>query len=189
MLSVLVAALPVHPASIACTVNVDVPTALGVPLMTPSLSVRPAGSEPLVTLHDVAPVPPVASSVAWYVWRTLPPGNDEVATAIGSGAIVMIAGAYATREMFHESCPCTVAVNDPNIVGTPEMMPVAESIVMPAGSEPDGIDQIADPTCPEEDAGIGSGTPTPTVDGDATWIVNGGASIVSVSGVDVRLLA
>src|SRR5262245_15124941 len=60
MVSVFVATLPGHPASAAWTANVDVPATVGVPLMTPFVNVRPAGSEPLAIVHVVSPVPPVA---------------------------------------------------------------------------------------------------------------------------------
>ncbi len=52
---------------LSCTrmVQVDVPGVVGIPLIWPvdELSVNPAGKEPETTLHDKAPVPPVATSV------------------------------------------------------------------------------------------------------------------------------
>ncbi len=46
--------------SASCTVNVLLPVAVGVPLITPALeSERPAGNDPLATLHVTAGVPPV----------------------------------------------------------------------------------------------------------------------------------
>src|SRR5690349_11711441 len=63
--SVAVATLPSQPASPACTVNVEAPTASGVPLTTPDGdNVNPAGSDPAVSVHVVRPVPPFATSDA-----------------------------------------------------------------------------------------------------------------------------
>ena len=53
-------------ASVTLTVNEDVPDAVGVPEIAPveAFSVSPAGSEPLLTLHEYGVVPPLACSVA-----------------------------------------------------------------------------------------------------------------------------
>ena len=64
MLSDLVAVLLL--ASVTLTVNEEVPDAVGVPEIAPvdALSVSPAGSEPLLTLHEYGVVPPLACNVA-----------------------------------------------------------------------------------------------------------------------------
>ena len=50
--------------SVAVTVKVAVPVAVGVPLTTPALdSVSPAGRLPLLTLKVSEPVPPLAAMV------------------------------------------------------------------------------------------------------------------------------
>ena len=51
--------------SVAVTVNEKVPAVVGVPLIWPlvKLSVRPAGSAPLVTAQLYGVVPPLAASV------------------------------------------------------------------------------------------------------------------------------
>ena len=50
-------------ASVARTVNANVPAAVGVPLIDPfAFSVTPAGKAPPVIVHVVAPLPPVAAS-------------------------------------------------------------------------------------------------------------------------------
>ena len=53
-------------ASVTFTVNDEVPDAVGVPEIAPveAFSDRPAGSEPLLTLHEYGVVPPLACSVA-----------------------------------------------------------------------------------------------------------------------------
>ena len=51
--------------SVACTVKLAVPVAVGVPVMAPVEAFRlsPAGSDPLEMDQASAPVPPVAASV------------------------------------------------------------------------------------------------------------------------------
>jgi len=64
MLSGWVAVLPF--ASVTFTVKENVPEAKGVPEITPeeAVKIKPAGSEPLLMLHEYGVVPPVACSVA-----------------------------------------------------------------------------------------------------------------------------
>ena len=64
MLSGWVAVLPF--ASVTFTVKENVPEAEGVPEITPeeAVKVKPAGSEPLLMLHEYGVVPPLACSVA-----------------------------------------------------------------------------------------------------------------------------
>ena len=65
VMSSVYAALPVQPfASVAVTVKLEDPTAVGVPVRLPSpASVRPAGSEPLVTAKVYGLAPPEAVMV------------------------------------------------------------------------------------------------------------------------------
>ena len=51
--------------SITRTVKLDVPVALGVPLITPveAFKLSPAGSDPLIILQVFMPLPPDAASV------------------------------------------------------------------------------------------------------------------------------
>ena len=53
-------------ASVTFTVKEDVPEVVGVPEIAPdeAVKVNPAGSEPLLMLHEYGVVPPVACSVA-----------------------------------------------------------------------------------------------------------------------------
>ena len=53
-------------APVTFTVKENVPEAVGVPAITPdeAVKVNPAGSEPLLMLHEYGVVPPVACSVA-----------------------------------------------------------------------------------------------------------------------------
>jgi hypothetical protein len=53
--------------SVTCTVKVEAPSAVGVPLMTPVFDiVNPAGRLPLVSFQKYGCIPPVAISVAVY---------------------------------------------------------------------------------------------------------------------------
>ncbi len=50
--------------SAACTVTVEVPAVVGVPLITPEVdNVRPAGKVPVVTVQVYGAVPPIAVNV------------------------------------------------------------------------------------------------------------------------------
>jgi len=64
MLSGWVAVLPF--ASVTFAVKENVPEVEGVPEITPeeAVKVKPAGSEPLLMLHEYGVVPPLACSVA-----------------------------------------------------------------------------------------------------------------------------
>src|SRR5665213_784902 len=95
------ATLPGQPASLACTVNVDVAAVVGVPLIVPfAASDRPDGSAPATIDQLVVPVPPAAVSAAEYAALTLPDASVAVVTVIGVGAITIVAAADATRP-FH----------------------------------------------------------------------------------------
>ena len=49
--------------SVACTVMGKLPLAMGVPAITPvPLSVKPAGNDPVVRLHEYGGTPPVAAN-------------------------------------------------------------------------------------------------------------------------------
>ena len=64
MLSDLLAVCCGLPESVAVTVNVLVPVAVGVPEMVEPRRLNPAGKLPVVTLQVIAPVPPVAAGEA-----------------------------------------------------------------------------------------------------------------------------
>jgi hypothetical protein len=65
--------------SVTCTVKLDWPVLVGVPLMVPPLlKLRPAGNAPDVTVHEYGVVPPEAVSVVEYGVPTVPLGSDAV---------------------------------------------------------------------------------------------------------------
>jgi hypothetical protein len=78
--------------SVTCTVNVEVPSAVAVPVMAPrELSVNPAGKVPAVSDQVYGPRPPVAESVALYIWLTTAAARVVVVTDSGVMlAIVMV---------------------------------------------------------------------------------------------------
>lgn len=77
--------------SVICTENVEEPTVVGVPEITPvvGFKVSPAGSVPLARLHCFkGVVPPVTVSVAEYGVATVPEGVLPEIT--GAGLTVML---------------------------------------------------------------------------------------------------
>jgi hypothetical protein len=66
MLNCFVAICCGMPESVACTVKLDIPAVVGVPVIAPvaAFKVRPAGKVPTETAHDTAGVPPLDCSVA-----------------------------------------------------------------------------------------------------------------------------
>lgn len=85
--------------SVTSAVKVKEPDCVGVPEIVPELllNVNPAGSEPLVTLHERGVVPPVACRVAEYAMLTVPDARDVVETESGgSGGGVFPLGALVT---------------------------------------------------------------------------------------------
>jgi len=65
--------------SFTCTVKLEVPAAVGVPLIVPLVaSDRPAGSEPPAVDQVLPPVPPLAESGRLYALPTVPAGSDKV---------------------------------------------------------------------------------------------------------------
>jgi len=77
--------------SVTCTVKLDVPTAFGVPLITPVdvFSDNPAGKLPTEIAQLYGVVPPVAVNVCEYPTPTWPFANDVVVIASVDGTIVV----------------------------------------------------------------------------------------------------
>src|ERR1700757_2922010 len=76
-----------EPASVTCTVNANVPTAVGVPLRTPAaLRVSPVGSgpEPAASDQTYGVNPPPAASVWLYAAPYLPPARLTVVMTSGA---------------------------------------------------------------------------------------------------------
>jgi hypothetical protein len=63
-------------ASVACTVNVELPAVVAVPDNTPAEDrLRPPGKVPALFANVYGPVPPLASMVWLYTHPTAPVGN------------------------------------------------------------------------------------------------------------------
>jgi len=137
------------PESVTVTVNEVVPAAVGVPESTPAvLSVRPAGSVPVVTAQVSAPVPPVATSVKLYAVPTVPGGRGEVVVIFNiGGAITNVAAKVAVCAGEPESVTDTVNELLPAVVGVPYKTPPLLS-VSPAGRVPEVVLQVSAPVPP-----------------------------------------
>jgi len=93
MLSCFVADSAGVPESVTLTVNVEVPVAVGVPLIAPVLPFNesPAGRFPALVLHVRAPAPPVEVSVTEYATPTVAAANGEVDVIDGDGVTITFA--------------------------------------------------------------------------------------------------
>jgi hypothetical protein len=119
--------------SVAFTVKVTVPVAVGLPDMTPVVGSRdnPAGRRLPVASDQVYGVfPPAAVTVWLYAAFTMPKERD---------CVVMPSGSYTVMErapvaiVEFASLTCIVKAYVPAVVGVPEMTPVEGSRVNPAG--------------------------------------------------------
>jgi hypothetical protein len=121
--------------SVAFAVKLNVPDAVGVPLIWPfaGLRLKPVGSEPLKIDHVYGgdPVPPVALNVCvGYVALTSPFGREAAAT---TGAALMVSGSGCIALTLAESVTFTTSVRVAAAAGVPERRPAALS-ERPAGS-------------------------------------------------------
>src|SRR5881296_3759612 len=107
--------------------------------------------------------------------------------ASGTGATSIVSDCTSVRPAPQPSVARTNSVDVPQIAGVPEIEPVAGSMASPAGSDPDGIDQVTVPTLPVAAGVLRYGSPTRAA-GDAGIVIeNTGASIV-IDSVAVALL-
>lgn len=65
--------------SFTCKLKLDVPAAVGEPVIAPVelFKLSPVGKEPKATLHVYGVIPPVAEAVEAYELWVIPPGNAE----------------------------------------------------------------------------------------------------------------
>jgi len=125
--------------SVTCTVKLDEPALVGVPLIVPpTLKLRPAGNAPEVTVHEYGVVPPVAARVNEYAVPTIPFGTEAVViVSVGALALMLMENglvAFCTGE--EESVTCTVKLDWPAPVGVPLIVPFLLKL-RPAGNAPD----------------------------------------------------
>jgi hypothetical protein len=137
--------------SVAFTVNVVVPAAVGVPVMAPVLAFRLAhdGSVPAEMLHVTGGVPPAVCSVApVYAWPTTPLGNAVVLTESGVATMVMLSACVADCAGLLESTTFTVKLNTAFAVGVPVMAPVLVLKLAQGGSAPPLMLNVNGPSPP-----------------------------------------
>ncbi len=127
--------------SVAFTVKPKVPGAVGVPEIAPveAFKFRPGGREEEVIDHVYGVVPPVAARLSLYARPCWPLANKVVVTLTGvaAAATVMLSGCVAVSAAgVLASVTIAVKLNDPAVVGVPEIVPLATANVKPAGSVP-----------------------------------------------------
>lgn len=129
--------------SVALTVKLNVPDAVGVPVIAPLLArVKPAGSAPALTDHEYGGVPPVALRFCCgYAVPAVPDGSDVVVTVGGVGAGLMTICRGCVPDRFAESVALTVKLYVPAVVGVPVSAPVLAS-VKPGGNAPTLTDHV-----------------------------------------------
>ena len=120
--------------SVACTVKLVVPGAVGMPVMRPAVFiVRPAGNRlPVASENVYDGTPPVAETLALYAvpWT---PFTNVVVVIDSEGVTVIDRFAVTVCGVGLESFICTVKLVVPVAVGLPVMAPVA-LMVNPAGN-------------------------------------------------------
>ena len=123
----------------ALTVNDDVPSAVGVPVIAPveELRVSPAGSVPEITDH-VTPER-FAARVAEYAVPAVPSGRLDVvivSVVTGTGVIseIVIVNCFSALAVLYVAL--TVNVEVPAVIGVPEITPDEELSDNPAGRVP-----------------------------------------------------
>lgn len=125
--------------SVTCTVKLDGPALVGVPLIVPPLlKLRPAGNAPEVTVQEYGVVPPVAARVNEYAVPTIPFGTEAVVIVSGNAPELMLIEnrlvAFCIGE--EESVTCTVKLDCPALVGVPLIVPFLLK-PRPAGNDPE----------------------------------------------------
>src|SRR6266700_1254414 len=85
-------------ASVTCTVNVDEPAAVGVPLrLPPPESVRPAGSVPAESAQLYGDLPPAAVSAWLYVAPTYASLSGDDVVMVSDANTASVSGCEAVR--------------------------------------------------------------------------------------------
>ena len=100
--------------SVTCTVKLDSPAVVGVPLIVPLLfKLRPVGKEPEANVHEYGSVPPEAVSAVEYAVPTIPLVNDVVTITTGDTPAlnVMDKDLLALCIGEEESATCTVKLD------------------------------------------------------------------------------
>jgi len=122
-------------------VKFDVPVTEGVPLMTPLVSVNPAGNEPVPVIENVYGAVPFTALSAWeYGVDVAPMGNGDAVVMVSAATVMVIAFVTAGCGGLLESIIRTVKLEVPVWVGMPLIVaPVKDN---PFGNDPLLIDQL-----------------------------------------------
>ncbi len=84
----------------------------------------------------------MARKVALYATPTVADGRELVVIESAAGATVSVSACVLLAGVVAESRTWTVKLNVPGVVGVPDITPVFEFRVTPAGSAPLEIDQV-----------------------------------------------
>jgi hypothetical protein len=171
--------------SVTVAVKFAVPAAVGVPEIVPTFRLKPAGREPLLTVHVYPPVPPLAVSACEYAAPTVPPGSDAVVTVSGGGAIAMLSAFDV--EVLLLSVTVAVKFAVPAAVGVPLMFPPAPRL-SPAGRAPLLTVHVYPPVPPLAASACEYATPTVPPGSEAEVTVSGGGVTAMLSAFDAAVL-
>jgi hypothetical protein len=130
--------------SVTSTVKAEEPAVVGVPEMVPArLKVRPAGKAPDEMVQAYGVSPPVAAKVDEYAVPLVPFGSDEVVIESGCTEFDTVSASDLVALCLgeDESSSLTVKVDDPVVVGVPEIVPAALRL-RPAGKAPEETLQL-----------------------------------------------
>jgi hypothetical protein len=140
MLKLAEAVVAGEPESVTLIVKLKVPAVVGVPEIVPVADrVSPAGRAPELRLQLYGMVPPLAASVVEYAVPTCPAGTELVVicTGVTAAATVSVNDFVAVCAVgVVESVTFVVKLKEPDAVGVPEIVPVADR-VRPPGKAPE----------------------------------------------------
>ena len=123
-------------------VKLEVPDAVGVPVIAPDEAVRdsPAGRDPEEIDHVRGDVPPLAARVWLYEVPTVPFGRLAV---VMPGAVLTVIDSAFVAEAPTLSATFAVKLDAPEAVGVPVIAPLEATIDRPAGRLPEDIDHVS----------------------------------------------
>lgn len=130
-------------ASVTVTLKLLAPDPVGVPEIAPvpDASVRPAGKVPVAMNHEYGVVPPAAVSEALYATFCVPFGSDTVVMDGEEIAVTLTLNAFVAVCAL-ASVTVTLKLLVPDPVGVPEIAPVPDASVKPAGKFPEAMDHL-----------------------------------------------
>jgi hypothetical protein len=135
--------------SVTVTLKLDVPRAVGVPLIVPLLdSVSPAGNVPEDRDHvSGGAIVGAADSVCEYAELITPPAREDVVISVGTSILRDLLSSLGGLLL---SLTRTVNENTPDTDGVPLIPPLLADRVKPVGSTPEAIDHATGKRPPVE---------------------------------------